>query len=63
MKKFWMLFAMAAVWLVLAGLTGCQKQQKAAPEAVTERAAEHPSATHPASTQPGEQKPKDHPAH
>ena len=58
MKKLLMLFAMASVWLVLAGLTGCQKEEKAGPEAAVEKAAEHPAAT-----QPAAQKPKDHPAH
>jgi hypothetical protein len=55
MKKLWKLFIVALLGLVLAGITGCQKEEPASPDAVMKEAAE--------AAPPAAQVPKDHPAH
>lgn len=64
MKKVWIVFVIAAAGLVSVGLTGCQKEEKTAPQPAVQKAAEQPAAAQPAVPVPAaDQKPKDHPAH
>ena len=59
MKKVWILIALAVVVWVSAGLTGCQKKEKATGTEAMETMKEEAMTAEKAATS----KPKDHPAH
>lgn len=67
MKKFGTLFCFLVIGMVLVGLMGCQKKEKASSAVPAGKAIEAPAAAQPAeakpAAQPAAQKPKDHPAH
>ncbi len=62
MKKLWIVLTATLLTLTVSGLTGCEEEDPATPDALLEKAAEHPKEKTPEAT-PKTQAPKDHPAH
>jgi hypothetical protein len=69
MKSVWIVFTLAMMFLVPAGLSGCGTKEKATDKTAvgTEKKAaapaDKPAAEKPAAEHPATDKPKDHPAH
>lgn len=63
MKKIMILIIGAVFFLGSAGLTGCQKKEKASDEATMGEKQEQAKSTETPAEKPEDQKPKDHPAH